>query len=147
MKYSSMLLWIFLIFCVIIFTSNAEEISPETIKKVKPSVAIVYAYDGSSNDPVSQGSGFFVDVRDNQSYMITNFHVLKSILGTEGHIEIDANMGGYGLYSTKLIVSEDISHDLICIAVDIPEGSAAPPTLQVNNSMPSEGESYCSWYA
>jgi hypothetical protein len=101
-------------FFVIYATNSFAEVNlPDLIKIIQPAVATIITFD-ADNEPIGQGSGFFIDV---QGHFITNYHVLqgayKAVIKT---------------YDGKLILVKSVTAqnklmDLVKVIVNIPETS------------------------
>lgn len=92
-----------------VFSSLAlfQDQLPNLIKKVAPSVVVVFAYD-SGGALISQGSGFFLN---STAEIITNYHVMR------GAIRAEVKNSKGEIYSVKGIVAEDRASDLVRLAV------------------------------
>ncbi|MDQ3653397.1 MAG: hypothetical protein M3458_24555, partial [Acidobacteriota bacterium] len=69
--FSKLLTLLILVGLSTVSTPAQHETLPELIRRVKPSVVSIIAYD-AQNEPVTTGSGFFI--RPNQ--IVTNLHVV-----------------------------------------------------------------------
>ena len=107
---------------------ESTENLPTIIKRIKPSVVIVFAYD-NKGEFLKLGSGFFI----NQSGdIITNYHVLQGASSAE----IKTSDGK--TYPITYIVAEDEQNDIIRLSVDIPSKYAHP--LSLSENIPEVGE-------
>jgi len=107
---------------------ESTESLPSLIKRIKPSVVIIFAYD-DKGEFLKLGSGFFV----NQSGdIITNYHVLQGASSAE----IKASDGK--TFSITYIVAEDEQSDIIRLSVDIP--SKYVRSLYLTAILPEVGE-------
>jgi len=117
---------IFIIF--VLSTASQSSLSTSVYKNVEPSVVIVQAND-SQNEPLAQGTGFFIDKTGD---IITNFHIIN------GSNKINVTtVDGY-TYKVKNILAKDISSDLACLSVDIPSQLVYP--IKMSTTLPDIGE-------
>jgi tetratricopeptide (TPR) repeat protein len=109
-------------------TTSGQENLPVLIKKVEPSIVVIFTYNREGKI-LGQGTGFFID---KEGGVITNHHVLqgasRAVVKTPGEKE----------YSINKIVAEDREGDLIRVSLDIPEEVVHP--LPVINTLPEVGE-------
>ena len=108
--------------------TQLQETVPNIVKRISPSVVVIFAYDKEGN-LISQGSGFFIS--DNGD-VITNSHVLKKAYRAEIKLSEDV------VYPVKKIISEDEVGDLIRISVDIPKEKVE--FLPIADRFPEIGE-------
>ena len=120
--------FILLLFLLLLAPISISQDFSNLYKDVSSSVVIVTAYD-SNNNPISQGSGFFIN-KDGD--IITNFHVV----GGSDKIEIETSDGIN--YSVKNPLSVDITGDLFLATVDIPSNVVHP--LELDTVIPKIGE-------
>lgn len=107
----------------------AEETLPELIRRVKPSVVSVIAYDAKGNTTTT-GSGFFI--RPGQ--VVTNLHVIEGA----HHVEI-RTFGGKGkTFPVEGILDVDLEGDLALMGIAMPTERAR--TLEISGVVPEEGE-------
>lgn len=91
--------------------ASAEVELTSLVKKIRPAVVTVIAYD--INHQVSNlGTGFFVD---KSGHLITNFHVL------EGKYAAEVRTAAGKTYPVKFVIAENKGTDLIKVLVDIPK--------------------------
>ena len=120
---------VFIIICFAFYIpSLAQESLTQIVKKVKPSVVMVFTYD-SKGKILGQGSGFFISKKGD---IITNRHVLQ---GTN-RAEIKVAQGE--VFPITYIIAEDIQGDLVRAKVNIPEKLVYP--LIISSSIPEIGE-------
>ncbi|HMK52450.1 MAG TPA: tetratricopeptide repeat protein [Thermodesulfobacteriota bacterium] len=105
-----------------------QENLPVLIKKVEPSIAVIFTYNREGKI-LGQGTGFFIN---KEGDVITNYHVLfgasrATIKTTDGKE-----------YPIKRILAEDKMGDLIRVSIDIPKGTAS--FLPVLTTLPEVGE-------
>lgn len=105
-----------------------QENLPVLIKKVEPSIAVIFTYN-KEGKILGQGTGFFIN---KEGDMITNYHVLygasRAVVKTTDGKE----------YPVKRVLAEDKVGDLIRVSVDIPGGTA--PFLPILTTLPEVGE-------
>jgi len=101
---------------------------PSLIKRIKPSVVIVFAYN-NKGEFLKLGSGFFISQSGD---IITNYHVLQGA----GSAEVKTSDGK--TYPITYIVAEDEQSDIICLSVDIP--SKYVHSLSLSATIPEVGE-------
>jgi tetratricopeptide (TPR) repeat protein len=109
-------------------TALGQENLPVLIKKVEPSIAVIFTYN-KEGKILGQGTGFFIN---KEGDMITNYHVLygasRAVVKTTDGKE----------YPVKRVLAEDKVGDLIRVSVDIPGGTA--PFLPILTTLPEVGE-------
>jgi tetratricopeptide (TPR) repeat protein len=114
------------------FTPKQKEESienlPSLIKRIKPSVVIIFAYDGKG-EFLQLGSGFFVSQNGD---IITNYHVLQ------GASSAEVKTSDGKTYPITYIVAEDEQSDIIRLSVDIPSKYVLP--LSLSETIPEIGE-------
>ena len=101
---------------------------PELVRRIKPSAVAIQTFD-SRNEPLSRGSGFFIDI----DRVVTNRHVIENAYRAEIH----SSSGS--IYPVKGVLAIDAEGDLALLKVDAPTGVARPLTLE--RTSPQEGES------
>jgi tetratricopeptide (TPR) repeat protein len=116
---------IFIIFSTLVF---ASENRPSLIKRIKPSVVIVFAYD-DKEEFLKLGSGFFISQNGD---IITNYHVLR------GASSAEVKTSDGRTYPITYIVAEDEQNDIIRLSVDIPSKYVQP--LSLSETIPEIGE-------
>ncbi|HEV2912676.1 MAG TPA: tetratricopeptide repeat-containing serine protease family protein [Pyrinomonadaceae bacterium] len=116
---------------LILFTgrASAEETLPELIRRVKPSVVSVIAYDAKGN-MATTGSGFFI--RPGQ--VVTNLHVIEGA----HHAEIRTFDGKGKTFPVDAILDVDLEGDLAILGISMPPERAR--SLEISSSVPEEGE-------
>ena len=101
---------------------------PSLIKKIKPSVVIIFAYD-NKGEFLKLGSGFFISQSGN---IITNYHVLQ------GASSAEVKTSDGKTYPITYIVAEDEQNDIIRLSVNIPSQYVYP--LSLSKTIPEVGE-------
>jgi tetratricopeptide (TPR) repeat protein len=101
---------------------------PSLIKRIKPSVVIVFVYD-NKGEFLQLGSGFFISQIGD---IITNYHVLK------GASSAEVKTSGGKTYPITYIVAEDEQSDIIRLSVNIPSKYVHP--LSLSATVPEVGE-------
>jgi tetratricopeptide (TPR) repeat protein len=101
---------------------------PELVRRIKPSAVAIQTFD-SHGDPLSRGSGFFIDF----DRVVTNRHVIENAFRAEIHSSAGVT------YPVKGVLAVDAEGDLALLKVDAPAGVARPLTL--DRTSPQEGES------
>lgn len=127
-RYSLILLVTFLVFTTIVSSTLAKEELPDIVKRISPSVVVIYIYDNQGKI-LSQGSGFFINKKGD---VITNYHVLEG--GERGAIKTAKGK----IYSISSILAEDREGDLIRISAEIPQSAVSP--LSISTSPADVGE-------
>ena len=107
---------------------ESTENLPSLIKRIKPSVVIVFAYD-DKGEFLQLGSGFFISQNGD---IITNYHVLQGASSAEVKTSDDKT------YPITYIVAEDERNDIIRLSVDIPSQYVHP--LSLSATIPEVGE-------
>jgi len=101
---------------------------PSLIKRIKPSVVIVFAYD-NKGEFLQLGSGFFISQNGD---IITNYHLLYGA----NSAEIKTSDGK--TYPITYIIAGDEQNDIIRLSVDIPSEYVLP--LSLSETIPEIGE-------
>jgi tetratricopeptide (TPR) repeat protein len=109
---------------------SAEESLPELIRRVKPSVVSVIAYDAKGNIAVT-GSGFFI--RPGQ--VVTNLHVIEGA----HHAEIRTFDGKGKTFAVEGILDVDLEGDLAILGIAMPTERAVR-AVEISSVVPEEGE-------
>ena len=107
---------------------ESTENLPSIIKRIKPSVVIIFAYDGKG-EFLKLGSGFFISQNGD---IITNYHLLQ------GASSAEAKISDGKTYPITHIVAEDEQNDIIRLSVDIPSQYVHP--LSLSTTIPEVGE-------
>jgi len=107
---------------------ESTESLPSLIKRIKPSVVIVFAYD-NKGEFLQLGSGFFISQNGD---IITNYHVLQ------GASSAEVKTSDGKTYPITYIIAEDEQSDIIRLSVDIP--SKYVHSLSLNATVPEVGE-------
>jgi len=98
------------------------------IKRIKPSVVIIFAYD-NKGEFLQLGSGFFISQNGD---IITNYHVLQ------GASSAEVKTSDGKTYPITYIVAGDEQSDIIRLSVDIP--SKYVHSLSLSATVPEVGE-------
>lgn len=109
---------------------SAEESLPQLIRRVKPSVVSVIAYDARGNTSTT-GSGFFL--RPGQ--VVTNLHVIEGA----HHAEIRTFDGKGKTFPVLGMLDIDLEGDLAILSIGMPP-ERAPRPLDISEVVPEEGE-------
>jgi len=117
--------FMFLVFATL---SPAEENLPSMIKRLEPSIVVLFTYDREGKS-VGQGSGFFLT---KEGDVITNYHVLKGA----GRAEVRMSDGN--IYPVERVIAEDEAGDLIRVSTSVPQNLVRP--LPIRGSFPEVGE-------
>ncbi len=107
---------------------ESTENLPSLIKKIKPSVVVVFAYD-NKGEFLQLGSGFFISQNGD---IITNYHLLYGASSAE----IKTSDGK--TYPITYIIAGDEQNDIIRLSVDIPSEYVLP--LSLSEIIPEIGE-------
>jgi tetratricopeptide (TPR) repeat protein len=116
-----------LVFVCGLLPVHAQDGLPELVKRVKPSVVAVVAFD-AKGAKIANGSGFFVG----PDRVVTNRHVL------EGAYKSEILLTNNKTYAVKGALAVDGAGDIALLQVDLPPGAAQP--LEVIKESPQEGE-------
>jgi len=120
---------ILIVFLTLIFASGTVDKSlPSLIKRIKPSVVIVFAYD-NKGEFLQLGSGFFISQNGD---VITNYHVLQ------GASSAKIKTADEKTYPITYIVAENEQNDVIRLSVNIPSQYVYP--LFLSKTIPEVGE-------
>ena len=101
---------------------------PSIIKRIKPSVVIVFTYD-NKEEFLKLGSGFFISQNGD---IITNYHVLQ------GASSAEVKTPDGKTYSITHIAAMSEQNDIIRLSVDIP--SKYVRSLSLSTTLPEVGE-------
>jgi len=107
---------------------ESTENLPSIIKRIKPSVVIVFAYD-DTGEFLKLGSGFFISQNGD---IVTNYHIFQGASSAE----IKTSDGK--TYPVTYIIAKDEQSDIICLSVDIPSQHVYPLSLGI--FLPEVGE-------
>jgi tetratricopeptide (TPR) repeat protein len=107
---------------------ESTENLPTLIKRIKPSVVIVFAYD-NKGEFLKLGSGFFISQNGD---VITNYHVIQ------GASSAEIKTADEKTYPITYIVAGDEQNDLIRLSVNIPSQYVYP--LSLSKAIPEVGE-------
>lgn len=107
---------------------NTDERKVELVKKIKPAVVLIETYD-ISNNPLRQGSGFFINKK---GVLITNHHVI------EGAYSATIKTSSGDIFQVENIVAADMDIDIAKLAAKITKGKIQ--FLHLSSSLPSVGE-------
>jgi len=101
---------------------------PSIIKRIKPSVVIIFAYN-DKGEFLKLGSGFFISQSGD---IITNYHVLQ------GASSAEVKTSNGKTYPITYIIAKDEQNDIIRLSVDIPSQYVYP--LSLSTTIPEVGE-------
>jgi S1-C subfamily serine protease len=125
-RFRGLIAAVFLLFAASPYT--ARELSREKIDSFKQAVVIITTYDDNGR-PLLQGSGFFIT----PDRIVTNLHVINHA----SEIRIRTFAGK--TFTVQTIVATDASSDLALLQME--DSCSNPTTLQVQDKLPTEGES------
>lgn len=111
-----------------VFDTNAQDLLPELVRRIKPSSVAIETFDAKGNT-LSRGSGFFIAA----DRVITNRHVIEKSSRVEVHL-IDGKK-----FTVRGVLAVDGEGDLAMLQVEVPLALAIP--LPIARSVPQEGES------
>jgi len=121
----------FLFSCVLLafsFSAKADDNLIELVKKTKSAVVLIQTFN-DNNQPIGQGSGFFVN---NKGHIVTNYHVIegayRATVKTSSGIE----------YPVEGIIAKNADADIVKLIVNIPDANT--PFLNLSEIVPSEGQ-------
>ena len=121
-------LMILFVLCLPWATCSGEEGLPAMIRRVEPSIVVLFTYNREGKF-VGQGSGFFVN---QEGDVITNYHVLK------GASRAEVRMTDGSVYPVNRVIAEDEEGDLIRVSTNTPQNLVRP--LLIRSSFPEVGE-------
>jgi len=107
---------------------ESTENLPTIIKRIKPSVVIIFAYD-DKGEFLKLGSGFFISQNGD---VITNYHVIQ------GASSAEIKTSDEKTYPITYIVAGDEQNDIIRLSVNIPSQYVYP--LSLSKTIPEVGE-------
>src|SRR4026208_917045 len=105
------LVWILLVLLLPLPT-EAQDLLPELVRRIKPSAVAIETYD-SRGEKLSRGSGFFVEA----DRVVTNRHVVEGAYKAEVHSSSGA------VFPVKGVLAVDAEGDIALLKIDVP----APP--------------------
>jgi len=108
--------------------TNAQDLLPELVRRIKPSAVAIETYD-SRGEKLSRGSGFFIET----DRIVTNRHVIDGAYRAEIHSSNGA------VYSVKGVLAVDAEGDIAVLKIDSPATYVRP--LPLDKTSPQEGES------
>ncbi len=111
-----------------VLETNAQDLLPELVRRIKPSSVAIETFDARGNT-LSRGSGFFIAA----DRVITNRHVIEKSSRVEVHL-IDGKK-----FTVRGVLAVDGEGDLAMLQVEVPLALAIP--LPIARSVPQEGES------
>jgi tetratricopeptide (TPR) repeat protein len=118
----------FVLYFVGLMPVKSQDALPELVRRIKPSAVAIATFD-SRGEPLSRGSGFFIDV----DRIVTNRHVIEGAYRAEVHSSSGA------VYPVKGVLSVDAEGDVALLKIDAPPGTVRP--LSLERTSPQEGES------
>src|SRR5215204_2098240 len=121
------LVWILLVL-LIPTPTQAQDLLPDLVRRIKPSAVAIETYD-SRGEKLSRGSGFFVEA----DRIVTNRHVL------DGAYRAEVHSSGGTVFPVKGVLAVDAEGDIALLKIDAPTPSIRP--LPLDKTSPQEGES------
>ena len=100
---------------------------PDLVARIKPSVVTVLVYKGDDDEPVSQGTGWFLAPNE----IVTNRHVLEA--GTRAEIRLATGERVHVIG----VLAETSDQDLVILAVDVKDSPPRP--IPLASTEPTEG--------
>src|SRR5713226_5434013 len=107
----------------------AQDLLPDLVRQIKPSVVSVLTYD-AKGQPLISGTGFFIRPGE----VVTNFHVIHGAR----RVEIHTLEGKGRTYPVAGTLAVDDEADLALLKVELPAERSRP--LALTNALPEEGE-------
>jgi len=107
---------------------ESTENLPTIIKRIKPSVVIIFAYD-DKGEFLKLGSGFFISQNGD---VITNYHVIQ------GASSAEIKTSDEKTYPITYIVAGDEQNDIVRLSLNIPSQYVYP--LSLSKTIPEVGE-------
>jgi tetratricopeptide (TPR) repeat protein len=108
--------------------SNAQDLLPELVRRIKPSAVAIETFD-ARGEKLSRGSGFFIDT----DRIVTNRHVIEGAHSAEVH------SSNGSVYAVKGVLAVDAEGDIALLKIDAPAVAVRP--LPLDKTSPQEGES------
>jgi tetratricopeptide (TPR) repeat protein len=124
----SIILSILIVFLGASIPSNAQDLLPELVRRIKPSAVAIETFD-ARGEKLSRGSGFFIDV----DRIVTNRHVI------EGAYRAEVHSSNGSVYAVKGVLAVDAEGDITLLKIDTPAVAVRP--LPLDKTTPQEGES------
>jgi tetratricopeptide (TPR) repeat protein len=121
----------FLFSCLLLtfpFSAKADENLVELVKKTKSAVVLIQTFD-DNNQPIGQGSGFFVN---NKGHIVTNHHVI------EGAYRATVKTSSGMEYPVEGVIAKNADADIVKLVVNIPAANIT--FLNLSEIVPSEGQ-------
>ena len=120
--------WIFVIVILLGFSSVYAQDLPEIIKKIEPSVVVIFTYDKRGNG-IAQGSGFIINKKGD---VITNYHVI------EGAYQAEVKTIKGNVYPIKKVLAVDKDSDIVHVSTGLPQSEVYP--IDIASTFPDVGE-------
>jgi len=121
------LVWLVLLLIIPIRT-QAQDILPELVRRIKPSAVAIETFD-SRGEKLSRGSGFFIE----SDRIVTNRHVIEGAYRAEIHSSTGT------VFPVKGVLAVDAEGDIALLKIDPPVPAIRP--LPLDKTSPQEGES------
>jgi tetratricopeptide (TPR) repeat protein len=125
---TSIIFSILIVFVGAAVPSNAQDLLPELVRRIKPSAVAIETFD-ARGEKLSRGSGFFIDT----DRIVTNRHVI------EGAHRAEVHSSNGNVYAVKGVLAVDAEGDIALLKIDIPTVAVRP--LPLDKTSPQEGES------
>ena len=125
---TSIILSILIVFIGATVPSNAQDLLPDLVRRIKPSAVAIETFD-ARGEKLSRGSGFFIDV----DRIVTNRHVI------EGAYRAEVHSSNGSVYAVKGVLAVDAEGDIALLKIDAPAVAVRP--LPLDKTSPQEGES------
>ncbi len=110
-SYTSIILSILIVFVGAAVPSNAQDLLPELVRRIKPSAVAIETFD-ARGEKLSRGSGFFIDA----DRIVTNRHVI------EGAYRAEVHSSNGSVYAVKGVLAVDAEGDITLLKIDTPNG-------------------------
>lgn len=107
--------------------TTAQEILPELVRRVKPSVVVINVLDEQSK-PFAMGSGFCIA----PGFIVTNYHVIQK------SSRFKVKLANGDTHDVQRIAATDELNDLAILETGLPASKLLP--LPLSPSLPQEGE-------
>ncbi len=120
--------WIFVLGIFLGFSSIYAQDLPEIIKKIEPSVVVIFTYDKRGNG-IAQGSGFIIN---NKGDVITNYHVI------EGAYKAEVKTIKGNVYPIKKVLADDKESDIVHVSTGLSQSEIFP--IDIASTFPDVGE-------
>ena len=128
MKIKHVWVFVIVIFFILICSPLYAQDLPEIIKKIEPSVVVIFTYDKRGNG-IAQGSGFIINKKGD---VITNYHVI------EGAFKAEVKTIKGNVYPIKKVLADDKDSDIVYVSTGLSQSEIFP--IDIVSALPDVGE-------